>query len=227
MKLAFGRRMARVFVAAGALLGLAGGIAYATIPDTGGVIHTCYSQSTGTWRPIDTQTNPPQKCKSGETQLDFNQKGPQGPAGPAGPAGPGGPKGETGPPGPTGPEGASPDVFQSSLAGLRLPPLSTVGYTTVAALNLPGGDFLVEAWLLSPVVPCYVVRPDASSPDGFAVLSSGPVFGTSEGVAYMRVLVVLGSPTQVILQCGPATSPGQEVALTSFTAMRIGSITTE
>jgi hypothetical protein len=65
-----------------------GGAAHAAIPDsTTGVIHSCYSQSLGTWRPIDTQANPPQKCKSGETQLDFNQKGLQGPAGPAGPAG--------------------------------------------------------------------------------------------------------------------------------------------
>jgi len=43
------------------------------------VIHTCYSQSTGTWRPID---YPTVKCKAGETQLDFNQKGVKGDAGP-------------------------------------------------------------------------------------------------------------------------------------------------
>ena len=64
-----------------------GGVAYATIPDTSAVIHTCYSQATGTWRPIDTEANPPQKCKSGEMQLDFNQKGPKGDAGAQGPPG--------------------------------------------------------------------------------------------------------------------------------------------
>jgi hypothetical protein len=61
--------MIRVLLTAGALLVLAGGIAYAKIPDSGGVIHRCYSQSLGTWRPIDTEANPPQKCKSGGTQL--------------------------------------------------------------------------------------------------------------------------------------------------------------
>jgi hypothetical protein len=88
------------------LMLLAGSVAYATIPDSStGIIHTCYSQSLGTWRPIDTQTSPPQKCKSGEAQLDFNQKGPQGPTGPAGPAGPPGPQGAQGAQGPQGPAG--------------------------------------------------------------------------------------------------------------------------
>jgi hypothetical protein len=77
-----------------------GGTAWSAVPDTGGVIHTCYSQANGTWRPID---YPSQKCKSGETLLDINQKGAKGdigatgPAGPAGPQGPAGPKGDTSP----------------------------------------------------------------------------------------------------------------------------------
>jgi hypothetical protein len=37
----------------GALL-VAGGIAYATIPDAGGVIHGCYQKNQGTLRVIDT-----------------------------------------------------------------------------------------------------------------------------------------------------------------------------
>jgi hypothetical protein len=48
MEHALGRRMIRVLLAGGALLALEAGIAYATVPDTGGVIHTCYSQSLGT-----------------------------------------------------------------------------------------------------------------------------------------------------------------------------------
>jgi len=105
MKRALGCRMFRVLLAAGALLALAGGIAYAKIPDSGGVIHTCYSQSLGTWRPIDTETNPPQRCKSSETQLDFNQKGPKGDTGPIGPAGRAGADGNDGALGPQGPQG--------------------------------------------------------------------------------------------------------------------------
>jgi hypothetical protein len=75
---------------------VAGGVAWATIPDSGGVIHTCYSQSTGTWRPID---YPTARCKSGETLLEFNQKGVKGDTGPQGPPGPQGGKGDQGPQG--------------------------------------------------------------------------------------------------------------------------------
>ena len=39
-------------------LALAGGVAYATIPGANGVITSCYSQATGTWRPIDTEKTP-------------------------------------------------------------------------------------------------------------------------------------------------------------------------
>jgi len=54
---------------------LAGGFAWASIPDANNVIHTCYNQATGTFRPID---YPSVQCRNGEKQLDFNQKGPKG-----------------------------------------------------------------------------------------------------------------------------------------------------
>jgi hypothetical protein len=78
---------------------LAGGVAWATIPDSAGVIHTCYSQSTGTWRPVD---YPTARCKSGETLLDLNQKGVKGDTGPQGPKGD---KGDAGPQGAQGIQG--------------------------------------------------------------------------------------------------------------------------
>jgi Collagen triple helix repeat (20 copies) len=125
MRLALGRRTVPIVAALG-VFALVGGIADATIPDSStGIIHTCYSQSLGTWRPIDTQANPPQKCKSGETQLDLNQKGPQGPPGPAGPQGtkgdPGNPgaRGPTGPGGPAGPAGPKGDTGESGPTGAR------------------------------------------------------------------------------------------------------------
>ena len=61
--------LAFVAVAATAILVT---IAGAAIPDGNGVIHTCFSQSTGTWRPIDAPT---QKCKSGETGVDVYSVG--------------------------------------------------------------------------------------------------------------------------------------------------------
>ena len=67
---------------------LFGGVAWAAIPDSSGVIHTCYDNSG--WRPID---YPSQTCKKNETRLDLNQQGPKGDQGEPGPAGP---KGDTG-----------------------------------------------------------------------------------------------------------------------------------
>ena len=52
-----------------AVLGLVvgAGIAWATIPDSNGVIHTCFKNSG--WRVID---SPSASCKSSETAFDFN-----------------------------------------------------------------------------------------------------------------------------------------------------------
>src|SRR4051794_10074242 len=88
-------------VIAGALA--SGTIAMAGVPDGSGVIHTCYSQAKGTWRPIDVQK---QKCAGGETELNWNQAGPAGTTGAIGPTGPTGPTGSTGASGPVGPAGA-------------------------------------------------------------------------------------------------------------------------
>jgi hypothetical protein len=60
-------------------------IAYASIPDSSGVIHGCYTVKTGALRVIDTAKG--QTCATGQHALKWNQKGPQGPAGPAGVSG--------------------------------------------------------------------------------------------------------------------------------------------
>lgn len=50
-----------------------GGIAYAAIPDAGGVIRSCYTKSSGAWRVIDTDAG--QSCKANEAALDLYSKG--------------------------------------------------------------------------------------------------------------------------------------------------------
>lgn len=50
-----------------------GGLAYAAIPDAGGVIHSCYTKSSGAWRVIDSEAG--QSCKSNEATLDLYSKG--------------------------------------------------------------------------------------------------------------------------------------------------------
>jgi hypothetical protein len=93
-----------VVVAAVIAFAAAGGIAYATIPDSAGVVHACYTKSTGTIRVIDTSVT---NCKSGETSLTWSQTGPGGPKGDAGATGPPGPTGPAGPTGSAGPAGAT------------------------------------------------------------------------------------------------------------------------
>ena len=50
-----------------------GGLAYAAIPDPEGVVHTCYTKSSGAWRVIDTGAG--QSCKSNEAPLDLYSRG--------------------------------------------------------------------------------------------------------------------------------------------------------
>ena len=80
-----GYRLLVLGASAVAALGLAGGIAYATIPDSGGVIHSCYIKGIGLLRVIDTDKG--QRCSAIETALDFNHTGPQGTTGEPGSAG--------------------------------------------------------------------------------------------------------------------------------------------
>jgi len=84
-------RKALIAIVAVAALTVAGRIAYAAIPDAGGVIHACYKTGNGQLRISDSGD-----CGPSEAPLAWNQTGPAGAPGPAGPAGP------VGPPGPSG-----------------------------------------------------------------------------------------------------------------------------
>lgn len=110
MKPHLGHRALRVLLIGGAALALAGGIAYAAIPDSGGVIHGCYrtdnDDQKGQLRVVDD----PASCKTNETQLAWNQQGP------AGTPGPKGDKGDTGETGPQGPPGPGAQTFEATVA---------------------------------------------------------------------------------------------------------------
>ena len=79
MRFILGRHARRVLVLSFGLIALAAGIAYATIPDSAGVIHGCY-RNNGQLRVIDPSNGG--ACKNNETGLDWSQTGPQGPPGP-------------------------------------------------------------------------------------------------------------------------------------------------
>lgn len=131
MKARIGRRVA-VGVFAAALLGVvAGGIAWADIPD-GGVIHSCYKTVGGALRVIDADKGG--KCTSAETALNWSQTGPTGRKGASGPTGPTGPTGATGPTGPS-------DAFTNYNKGILIQDVDTV---TVASVTLPVGSYTLS-----------------------------------------------------------------------------------
>jgi len=107
------RRLVRVAVLSVALLGLAGGIAYATIPDGSHVYTACMLKATGTVRLIDASLpshDLRSHCTAWEEQISWNQQGQPGTPGlqgPKGDTGLQGPKGDTGDQGPKGDTGAT------------------------------------------------------------------------------------------------------------------------
>ena len=91
------RRSQRFMVLFGVGISLLSIIAYATIPDSSGVIHGCYKTSNGSLRVID---SPAVQCDPrNETAISWSQTGPQGSQGAPGPEGPQGPVGPQGPAG--------------------------------------------------------------------------------------------------------------------------------
>ena len=129
------RRALRVSLVAGLLLAVAGGVAYATIPDSGKVFHACMLNNVGTVRLIDQSLpsgSPMSHCTSFETAVAWNQTGQQGPPGLQGPAGP---------EGPTGPS----DAYVVQPTGADCCPVLTKDRTEVARLTLPAGSYVLTA----------------------------------------------------------------------------------
>jgi Putative metal-binding motif len=103
-------RKGRWALSIGAVLALlAGGLAYATIPASNGVINGCYEKRTGILRVIDAEAG--KSCLSLETPISWNRRGDPGPAGPQGP------KGDQGPAGPPGEDGSDALAGQMCPAG--------------------------------------------------------------------------------------------------------------
>jgi hypothetical protein len=206
------------------LLGLAGGVAYATIPDGGGVYTACMLKNVGTVRLIDPSlpaSSLMSHCTSLETQITWNQQGqpgPQGPAGaagPAGPAGPVGPQGDPGPQGPPGKDGASVagTPTDSGANGSVLLNPNSLTATTVATTTPGVGSYFVIATVeiqneIGPnddQVECALqgsavttsVSGDAAVPTGVSVVNQTPI--TVQGAA------TITDPNQAVsLACRPS-----------------------
>jgi len=122
-----GRALIVTVVSVVATLAL-GSAAYASIPDSTGVIHGCYGRS-GELSVVDPTTS---TCRRGDTAVNWNQtglRGLQGLTGAPGAAGPAGPTGATGPIGMTGAPGAAGAAGSSGVSGYEVVTAVTSGLT--------------------------------------------------------------------------------------------------
>ena len=195
-----------VAVAVGALA--VGGIAYATIPDSNGVIHGCYQKKQGTLRVID--TDQAQTCSSSETQLDWNQTGPQGQPG------------QQGPPGPTGPSDIwSVDGYDAGNKNVPPAPNEEVLATTA---TLPAGSYFVQAetslennTATSIDYVCDVV--DSEGNTYGEARTSNPDWATLP----VQAVVTLASPDTISFEC-TATGALSEAFNWQLAAIKVGTV---
>jgi hypothetical protein len=195
-------KLTRTMLVALAIVGalVAGGIAYAAIPDAGGVIHGCYKKSSpnqGTLRVIDTEKA--QTCSNAESAINWSQTGPQGPQGI---------QGIQGPQGPQGPSGSS--HAYSTFNGVGQTLIAPNSHT-ITQLTLPAGDYVV--WATGSVVRRGIIDTSGSAndvkcslndPSDNAVTASEAEanFDDGDAVPYMLVATMsLSSSGTITVDC--------------------------
>ena len=195
-------RPALVAVVIVAALLVAGGIAYATIPDASGVIHGCYKKDQGTLRVID--TDKAQACSNSEVPLNWSQTGPPG---------------QQGPPGPTGPSDVwSVDGYNAGFK--NLPFQTSVDLATTS--TLPAGSYFVQAEteaenILSSPTDYFCDLVDSSTTSQETRVTS------SDWVTIpVQAVITLTSPDTISLQCEAANSAGSEAFNWQLAAIKIG-----
>jgi hypothetical protein len=219
------RKLIKPAVVALAIVGalLAGGIAYATIPDSSGVIHACYHvnaqgtvDASGALRVIDpSSTNKDgSACKHDEKALDFNQTGPQGAQGPQGPQGP---QGSTGPTGPS-------DVWSVDGFGAQKN-LSVSTWVNLATTSLPAGSYFVQAEAeadsttsIPTEYSCDLVDSSNNQFQATNANSSGDWVTVP-----VQAVVTLTSADTISLQC-LATQPLSEAFNWQLAAIKVGTV---
>jgi hypothetical protein len=209
---------------AGALL-VAGGIAYATIPDSSGVIHACYKvdpkgnlDNNATLRLIDpSATKPPDTsaCKNNEKALDWNAQGIQGP------------QGATGPQGPTGPSDVySVDGYGQGVKGIS--PSSTVVTDLATTSMLPTGSYFVQSEVeirnSQPVYSEYFCDLVDSSSNVYQEARVDADANTTWVTVPVQAVVTLASPDTISFQCSSNSSYGSDAFNWQLAAIKIGTV---
>ena len=198
-------KLIRPAVVALAIVGtllVAGGIAYATIPDAGGVIHACYQKNQGTLRVID--TDKAQTCASSESPLNWSQTGPQG---------------QQGPPGPTGPSDVwSVDGYN---AGLKSLPFQTpVDLATTS--TLPAGSYFVQAETEAENILSVSTAYFCDLVDSSNTYQETRVTSSDWVTIPVQAVITLVSPDTISLQCEAANSAGTEAFNWQLAAIKVG-----
>jgi collagen triple helix repeat protein len=178
------RRSPVALVALAAGLVALGGVAYASIPGPGDVIKACYNKpgllglGQGELRVIDSEAG----CRSNETEITWNQKGPKGDIGETGNTGETGAQGEPGPKGDTGPKGdpgqdgaQGPPGGPGPIRGYELRTDTGIGTASVgcstAGKKVLGGGGQLDPTVMPPP------RPSKQWP--YPLAASGPLSETS------------------------------------------------
>jgi hypothetical protein len=242
-----GRRL--VAVAAGVTAALvAGGVAYATIPN-GGVYTACAQKTNGALRLIDPSAG--QSCGQSENQVTWNQTGPPGQTGGTGATGNTGATGATGATGGNGNDGkngATGDTGATGATGATGPSVGLndtnhleqsvtipAGDETVVATmsNVPAGSYIITGKVglvsfsqdLNQGVQCDLVA-DGDQDHSFAELGFLP-----GGVRFATVPLILSHTFtmtgSVTLQCsaGLEGQPGVGVISAQIAAVQVQSLT--
>ena len=159
-----------------------GGVAWAAIPATDGLIKGCYaktsgllgvSYSKGDVRIVDSA----ESCRSYETEITWNQRGPKGDPGMAGPAGPTGPAGAQGPAGPIGAQGPAGPVGPAGPQGVPGPAGTAGGIAGYEVVRASTGGFGSD---LTDDVEVMAYCPNGKKAMSGTLSAVQPLFGAQE-----------------------------------------------
>ena len=194
------------------------GLAVAAIPDSNGVIHSCYSKSNGSLRVVKGT-----KCRKGEKKLKWNQQGETGPPGPRGAPGAAGPPGAAGTPG-------AAAGFAASTTGVE----TTVSPgADILQLNLPAGQYIVQTTMsvqntspssTSSITECTLSGGTGSDDSKLGLLgpSSTP---ENQGSMALSMATTLSSPGTVTLHCTGEGGTGETFLNTAhLDAVQLGAL---
>lgn len=179
-------------------------VAYAAIPDAGGVIHACYDPGNRTLRVIDTESG--EACRPQDRALSWNQTGPQGQVGPRGPS----------------------DGYVTRLLPFEAKNLDNHN-VNVLSLSLPAGDYILSASVRvdrtqpgTSTVFCDLRVGGGPFPTGYVEILDG-----AGAVATLAATsgVSLSTDEMVHLTCEAIGDDGTFATLADLTAIRVGTVT--